>query len=296
MRQQEQTKYANGNVLFNIAVLLPNDDEYWVAQNMSIATTAAQYETLGVHLQFYTYDRKDKISLYYKTQEVLFSCPDGVIVAPLLRDEMLRFTRELDMLDIPYVFVHEGLNNTNPLTQIWLDQKRAGFFAAETLKSDSLPVSLTFIVRFEEEYDDRIQGLVRYYESHGLDSKEIREVILPDDIAIFLSEIENCRMTEVVHFFVPGPLSFQLVDILKNFCRQFKIVGFDLSTGNEKCLESEAIDYIIDQNPEMQGQLAMESLCDWLILNKAVPKVQTIEPRICTNRTLSMSHLKFSGY
>lgn len=112
------------NKTYQIAVLLPNDNEYWATQNHSIRQTAVQYESLGLQLNFFTFDRHNEASLDDQTAKLLQAQPDGAILAPVTETEIVNLTDQLDQSQIPYVFVDSNLNRQFSLsTGVLIDDK-----------------------------------------------------------------------------------------------------------------------------------------------------------------------------
>ena len=50
----------------------------------------------------------------------------------------------------------------------------------------------------------------------------------------------------------------------------FHLMGYDLLTRNVACLREGVIDFLIAQQPTLQGYSSVESLCNHLILKKKV--------------------------
>ncbi|MGL4852871.1 MAG: transcriptional regulator, partial [Phocaeicola sp.] len=48
----------------------------------------------------------------------------------------------------------------------------------------------------------------------------------------------------------------------------FKLVGYDLLERNVACLKKGSVDFLIAQQPTLQGYNGIESLCNYLIFKK----------------------------
>ncbi len=123
------------NKVYNLAVILPKDNEYWKNQSEGIEEAAEEYASLGMQLSFYTFDRQDKDSFLTQSNIALNSSPDGVILAPLLQREATQICESLQQADIPFIFVDSNLDNIKPLAFIGQDSRQSGFWQPNSLIS-----------------------------------------------------------------------------------------------------------------------------------------------------------------
>lgn len=281
------------NKTFKIAVLLPNDNEYWATQNLAVAQSAAQYESLGLELDFFTFDRHKPISLHKQAENVLSANPDGAILAPVIEDEILRLTHQFDLLQVPYVFVDSNLENTKPLSFIGQNSIQAGYLAAKLLNLGYANGIRTYIARFHDfdslnkTIEERISGYKQFYSDNGFDQSLIDEVDLSGDSSKLISHLQGRNDSkEHVHIFIPNSRSHQIVGLLKDFEGYVRTVGFDLIKENRECLKVGALDFIIDQNPNRQGELAVRAFYNKLIVNVDVEPLQLMSLEIITKENL----------
>ena len=113
----------------------------------------------------------------------------------------------------------------------------------------------------------------------------IQEIDLSKGDTQFL-EIINKQDHGPVHIFVPNSRAHQMKTRLKDFSGETRMVGFDLITENHTCLKSGLIDFIIDQNPTRQGELAIQSFYSKLILNIEVKSTVLMSLEIFTRENL----------
>jgi LacI family transcriptional regulator len=82
-------------------------------------------------------------------------------------------------------------------------------------------------------------------------------------------------------------------NVVANFLEQnnindIKLVGVDLTKPNIAALKNGRISFLIDQNPDYQGYIAMKTLLEFLIL-QARPKVENYMPlNIVTKETIDL--------
>ncbi|TMU57648.1 LacI family DNA-binding transcriptional regulator [Flagellimonas algicola] len=280
------------NKIYRIAVRLPKDNEYWSTLNHAINKTAERYASLGIHPEFFTFDRHSEVSLLRQTQQMLDSEPDGVILAPLVEDEISRLTRTLDNRDIPYVYVDSNLETSKPLAFIGQDSFQAGYLAAKLLNLGFPNGHKAYIARFfdfdslNKTIEERIKGFRDYYKDNGHDTRLIHDIDLSHGVHEFLIRINEDMNTGPVHIFIPNSRAHQLVKDLNGFEGHRRTVGFDLINENKSCLVRNTIDFIIDQNPSKQGELALQAFYDKLIANTEVRINQLMALEIFTKENL----------
>lgn len=280
------------NKTYQIAVLLPNDNEYWGTQNKAIAHMAEKYASLGIVPSFFTFYRNKGNSLKQEAENVLHAKPDGVILAPLVEDEILDFTHQLDRLGIPYVFVDSDLKTANPISFIGQDSFKAGFLAAKLLNLGFPEGHPAYVVRFfdfdslNKTIEERIQGFKAYYEERGFNPKKVIEIDLSPGVSHFRNLLSEAQNKGAAHIFIPNSRAHQLVKDLEGLNLRFRTVGFDLINENRESLRTGALDFIIDQNPSKQGELAIQSFYDRLIANTEVSPSQLMALEIFTKENL----------
>ena len=280
------------NKIYRIAVLLPKDNEYWSTLNKAINKTAERYASLGIHPEFFTFDRHSQASLLQQAQQMLASEPDGVILAPLVEDEIGRLTKTLENRDVPYVYVDSNLEASNPLAFIGQDSFQAGYLASKLLNLGFPNGHSAYIARFfdfdslNKTIEERIKGFRGYYKDNAYDTRLIHDVDLSRGVQEFLKRIQEEASLGPVHIFIPNSRAHQLVNERNGFEGQLRIVGFDLIGENKACLARNTIDFVIDQNPSKQGELALQAFYDRLIANTEVRTNQLMALEIFTKENL----------
>jgi LacI family transcriptional regulator len=72
----------------------------------------------------------------------------------------------------------------------------------------------------------------------------------------------------------------------KNNINDIKLVCIDLTTPNIKALKNEYIDFLIGQNPERQGFMAMKTLIEFLIYRNPIQVENYMPLDILTKETI----------
>ncbi|MCF6352764.1 MAG: substrate-binding domain-containing protein [Cyclobacteriaceae bacterium] len=280
------------NKVYNLAVILPKDNEYWEILNGGIENAVAEYESLGMQLSFFTFNRHNKDSFITRSNQAIKSKPDGVIMAPLLEQEAKGICKRLNQQHIPFVFVDSNLENVQPLAFIGQDTRKSGYLAAKLLNYGFAQGHRAFVVKFTDfdslnkTITERIEGFRRYYSDNKFNPELIEEVTVQGDQLIIEDLIKN---RSSVCFFLPNSRAYQVANLLAvNDNRyKFRVVGYDLITENIECLTKDTIDFIIHQNPAMQGNLSIQAFYKHLILKEPVEVTQKMPLDIITKENVA---------
>ncbi len=278
-----------------IGVILPNDNEYWLTQQTGIRNAADQYSTLGMSVDFFTFDRHNRNSFIKQSSIALESNPQGIIMAPLLPTEAYEICAKIESSNIPYVFVDSNLSRANALSFIGQDSIQSGYLAAKLLNLGHKQGHRSLIIRYTDfdslnkTLDERIEGFRKFYEEKGFDGSLIEEIIIDksfEGLHPFISQFYE--RDEAINLFIPNSRTHQIARNVAKFGKKnlSRIIGYDLVKDNVECLENEMIDFIIHQNPYVQGTLAVESLYKKLILNTEVPQSHFMQLDIITKENL----------
>lgn len=287
------------NKTFEIAVILPQDNEYWRTQRSGIEKAAAEYESLGLNVKLYKFDRHDQKSFLAQAHEAIAAGPDGVVIAPLL-DEAREICAIMDQQLIPYVFVDSNLDGTHPLSFVGQDTFQSGYLAAKLLNYGKEAGCPAQILKYSD-YDiwnktvtERINGFKKYYQdkSWNLDLISEFEISESDGFSTHLDQITHL---EVLRIFVPNSRAFQVVDLLKSngISAIHRMVGYDLTSQNLSELQNGQIDFILNQNPSQQGYLSVQALYKRLIVNTQVSKIQYMPVEIVTKENCQYSNISY---
>ncbi len=279
------------NKTYNLAVLLPNDNEYWRSLAGGIGRKEAEYEQLGLRLGYFTFNRQDKGSFLASASKAIAAKPSGLILAPLLREESWQICRQLREHGIPFVFVDSNLPEAGPLAFIGQDTFKGGYLAAKLLNFGFSHGHDAFIVTFKEfdsfnkTINERIEGFRAFYRDHALPESLVTEISASPDVRELTGLFKR---QGPVHFFLPNSRAHQVIDRLAPAIERYRyrVVGFDLIAPNKACLHQGLLDFIIDQNPALQGELSVQAFYHHFITRDKIEPQQQIQLTIYTKENL----------
>lgn len=277
------------NKTYEISILLPNDNEYWQTQQQGIRQACEEYESLGMHPSFHGFDRTDQDSFKNVAWKMIEKKPDGVVMAPLLKQETSEICLELDNHHIPFVFVDSYLESTNPLSFIGQHSVKSGLLAAKLMNLGSdggLEVNILRFTDFDnlnKTIDERIYGFKLFYQQAGWDLHLINEFTSTRD---FTSQEIKQLNPETNRWFVPNSRVHRVASALSDQGQHRCILGYDLIRENRDALQNGSLDFLIYQNPRLQGFRSIQALYRHLILKSDVESMQFMPLDILTKENL----------
>jgi LacI family transcriptional regulator len=95
--------------------------------------------------------------------------------------------------------------------------------------------------------------------------------------------------------FVSTSKAHEVADFLnKENIKYLKLIGFDLISKNIEHLKCGNIQFLINQNPRKQTELAISTLCNHLLFNKPIKKANLFPLDIITRSNLSYFNISES--
>lgn len=99
---------------------------------------------------------------------------------------------------------------------------------------------------------------------------------------INIVEKMTAKNKDIKGLFVPNSSVHYFAELLKDI----KIIGYDLIEANATMLETGNIDFLINQQPSKQGELALESLFKSIVLEEDVKEFQYLPIEIICRENL----------
>ncbi len=277
------------NKNWRIAVLMPNEikDPFWNQPKEGILRAFKALKDYGVSIDFYHFHENDIEDFTANSKNILDNNYNAVIIAPIFLNQSLNFLNKCEEKNIPYVEFNTclDLDAPNLLCYVGQDSYHSGTLGAKLLAFGLSPGEQVMICHLEElvynsqHLIDKENGFKEYFSNHP--SLEI-EVFTghyanPYDhegLANFFEETLK-KAPNIKGIFITTSRVFHAINALKKINRgNLKMVGFDLIEENLKYLESENIDFLINQNPHKQGYLALLNVFNFLARKMTPAKLQ----------------------
>jgi LacI family transcriptional regulator len=283
---------------YKVVITTPSvtEGEYWDSIHSGIQHALEEYENIRVKCLVHTYNEFDVYSCREVYDRIVEIDADGVIIGLTFKEETLRLTRLLEERGIPYIFVDSTMDNTSPLAFFTSDHYMCGYLMAKLITSiipAGSDIGMSQAVRIGDESANT--SILRKKGFHDyLEEKKITNSILKIPFSAFEPEKNEAWMSEffqsqhsvggVVFFNSRGGL---LADYFARNCiKHIHLIGVDLTVSNVKGLREGYIDFLIGQEPEHQGFLAMKTMIEYLIYRKPVKQRNYVRLDILTKETI----------
>lgn len=266
-----------------IAVVLPSGEKgsYWELAESGIAKVGADVEALGVRTQLFTYDQYKPESFHQTCTEVLEAAPDGVVLAPLFKEETSQFVLDLEEKGIPYVFVDSRLESEHYLAYFGMPMYQSGYLCADQL-TGGFAIGSVLIVRVRRDKDqqadptkNRRAGFIDYMLEHSPECSVSNIFIDPNDPEGTYNALDSyfkahpetrhiVMFNSRIHLLVPWLAAHPV--------KGRRVVGFDNLPENIAALRRGVVTSLIGQRPDVQVTRAIEALAEAIVLQKLPPQ------------------------
>jgi LacI family transcriptional regulator len=220
----------------------------------------------------------DPASFTKQYKSILSSPCDGIILVPMLQAESLEFGQECQLRNLPFIFIDSNIPGLSPLSFIGQDSYNAGYMAGKLMGYGN-KAKKYIILNFNAtkfHTSERIRGFRNFFKEYD-DQAEIIEYskINPNKFKEFV-KAEGLLSKSPDGIFFPNSRAYKIEDIFEDIepLGKLRVIGFDLTEKNINFLNKGYIDFLIHQNPQQQGYLAINELYKHLVLKQPVNQLQ----------------------
>lgn len=285
---------------YEIIITTPHSapGEYWDNIHGGIKLAVEQYESINIKFSFLTYDQYNIYSCREVFSQIIQQSPDAVIIGPTFNEETCKLVSELTDREIPYVLVDSMIENSNPLAFYSANHYICGYLMCKLVYSlipETSDIGILQAIRVGDQSANtsilRRKGAFDYLSENNLSDK----------VHTMLFSVYENGQNEIMmnKFFDTHPNVEGIIvlnsrgNVVADYLHRkgmdhIKLVCIDLTDKNIQKLKDGQIDFLIDQNPDYQGYMAMKTLLENLIL-KNRPKVENYMPlNIVTKETVDL--------
>lgn len=262
--------------------------EYWGTIKDGIEHALEEFSDISIDCRYFFYNQFDVYSCRQAFERITDEKPDAVIIGQTFAEETQALCSKLDGSGIPYVFVDSVAENTNPIETFTTDQQACGYLLGRLLDTmtppdSSLAIFNTVSIGDSESSNSlaRRKGFMDYMKDNGLGSR-VKEasfsVMQPEQAEEILLDF-LAGNKDVKGIAVLNSRGYILADILQeHHIDDIKIISFDLTYNNRRCLRNGHISALLCQKPELQGFNAVKAIINKLLYNNPVEKPHTLMP------------------
>lgn len=282
--------------LFHLVSLLPessHENSFWKKHSQGVQRVVEELDPFPVTLSQLSFDMQSEADFQKKARQVIDLKPDGVLLAPIFKEESIVFCQALQEEKIPFVFIDGFIENTGFLAYVGEDIFQSGRVAGQLIDiitpadNDILIISIAKNLRNVHHLDKRAAGFMSYFNFKRRRRGKIITLNIPDpspetiEKAIDKTRREN---TEIGSIFITGSRSYLIAAYLeKNKLNTINLIGYDLLDLNVKYLKSGVTSFLIGQRPDEQIYKAVKKLFEFVSQNKVPDQVEYLPVDIITS-------------
>lgn len=287
---------------YNFIIVTPmfREGEYWAKLAEGVDRAEQELFSYNITIQRLYFNQYDNSSFEALIPIIEKADCQGAVLATLFQDSVLKLTKRLDGLEIPYVLIDSYIDHTNCIAYYGTHSYDSGYIAGKLLlehvKEDEDIAVFRFIRKGDQSsaqvtkretgfrdylYNHNYQGRMHSLRIHGESEDEKENLALLKE---FLDK--NRGLKAGIIFNSRAYLIAQYLDEL-NVGKEFKIIGYDVLDENIEYLNSGRITHLIAQRPEVQGINSVKALFRHLVLEKDTDPVNYMPIDILVKENIS---------
>ncbi len=269
---------------YRLAAFIPDPNvlPYWNSPKQGLEKGMAEIKTFNGIVDIYTINTLDPENFGVKFEKALKTKPDGLIIAPVSKNEMDEYLLRCREEKIPYVFIDGNLDDKNCLGYFGQNARQSGRAAAKLMRfglgtnAKVLVVNVTDNKAINPHLLEREAGFREYLKM--LDEKT--DILRVD---IDLSSPQSVQRTlegvflqqpDINGVFVLNSRVYKVAEFLEDTGREsLALIGYDLLEKSKKQLNNGTIDFLICQKPVEQGFRSVLALFNYLSLRKEIKRM-----------------------
>ena len=260
-----------------IAVVFPEikySKSYWNLHQKGIQRAIKELKGQGISVKHFYFQISKPKTFTNIFEQILSDTFQAIISVPFLEAECNQLLKRAKKKKIPVVFLDTETDLKYPTNFIRQNSFNAGMVAGRLLyglvgeKADFVVVNILTKRGIQANNQQREIGFRHFFKENFPNQPiKIHQINQPLDKDIeFSKEIQQNLYTATRKgIFVTNSRSYLLPPILKRLkIRNAYIIGFDVSKKNLAYLNSGAIHFLLHQQPQYQGYMAIKELYKYL--------------------------------
>ena len=287
---------------FVFGVIMPKlnqDSSYWELLAKGIDRATQELSSSRIRTMYFLYDKYSRESFFIQTCALSKTPVDGVIIAAgftNLAKEFITGFQSSVASPVPCICLDSSIPGVSALSSIYQDSFQSGVVAAKLMTMSLKEAGNVAVIRvFPESYhiNERARGFESFV--RRFPSLKLRMYDMSDNRKTTFETLVGRILEENPHLlgiFVTNANTHYVAEYLKNrvTLRKVMLIGYDLVEKNRSYLEQDIIDYIISQQPEIQGYTGIYSLYRHIILKQPCKKNVLMPIDIITKENCAYYH------
>jgi LacI family transcriptional regulator len=273
---------------YRFAILAPtySAGDYWELVCEGINRAADELKKFNISTEYFLFNQYDRFSFVDAAGAFKEKAFDGVLIATLFGDYVIKLSKELDAKGLPYIYIDSGISGRRDLSYFGGDSFGSGIIAARLLLSevgtnaDIIMAHIRF--RYKEisvQMKTRERGFLEYLDNNNFTGNIHHIEINPDDYAKSLDERESIMKNSkgLAGGIVLNSRIYELVTLLEKLDKglqdKIRLIGHDAIERNVAGLKNGRISFILSQRPELQGYDALKAMGNYFLFKQIPGKV-----------------------
>lgn len=281
-----------------LGVVMPrivNEHGFWNLPQEGVHRAIDELGQNNLVVESFYFDQNDSDDFIRLTEDFPYSLVQGVLFAPVFKEESVDFIRKCAGEQIPIVLFNSLLDEQTVRSYVGQDAFQSGYVAAKLINYGMEPRRDVAIVNmssrkehyahiisrekgfrtFFEERSDRLDLLVTF------DLNGVEEAHLNDRLE------EAFRQYDIAGLFVTNSRVYKVAEFLAlKGMMNVRLVGYDLLPKSVEYLRRDYIDFLISQKPEEQAFKGLTSLFNMVAFNREAKESQLMPIDIITRENL----------
>lgn len=294
------------NKTYRILVCMPSvvyEHAFWKLPEKGVNRARWELQHFNIEIEYLRFDQHEKSDFHKKSARIHPNNYDGLLFAPVFRDESMEFLRRFKSANRFVVLFNSYLDSDLSDGFIGQDAFQSGYLGGR-LMSYGLPrgkdVIIVNLSMRRDHYDhiiEREKGFKSYFEEHGDRVNNLISLDLNGGEFPEISEEMDKYMSDynVAGVFVTNSRVHLLGRYLsEKGAMNLRLIGYDLLEQSIDYLKREYIDFLISQSPEEQAYMGIRSLFEMMVLEKDGPGKVMLPIDILTKENIDY-YLKFNA-
>jgi LacI family transcriptional regulator len=284
---------------FHIVSLLPEPNEnnpFWEKHPLGMMRAMNELDLFPVTLTQVTFDIQSEEDYQKKNAVVLNLKPDGVLLAPIFKNESILFCNQLVKAKIPFVFIDGFIETIDFLAYIGENIFQSGRVAGQLIdmvtpkESDILVVTIARDIKNVHHLNGRSLGFLNYFDEKSINTGKKITITISDPSQESIQQSIDKAINEnpdIGSIFITGSRSYLIASLLKEEgLKSINLAGYDLLDMNVSFLKSGDISFLIGQRPEEQAYKGVKKLFEFLSSHKIPDKIEYLPIDIVTSENV----------
>ena len=188
--------------VYHLIVIIPNftSGEYWEHISKGIDQALTDFRQYHVEVEKRYFDQFNEDSFKHALTDIELEKVDGVLVAPLFAELTRKLSKQLDMQNVPYVYIDSDLEDEQRMTFVGTNSKAGGRIAAKLLSKNIEATDSILIAQIQHFGEESIQAINRQKGFlEYLEEKKFQGKVYNTDLHLLDSTFNEHTLDKIFH-------------------------------------------------------------------------------------------------